>query len=164
MQYRLKKFILYQQWRNVDPDPLPVTSICSGREFIMFPDLPTRYSLRSGSYLQLHLSDGRTHTAGQPSSMKEDQFWHLSKMSRNWLARNCAAKHKVVLVYPVVEVNLAHCPCWNSLVYLEVDAATAKNSEDLDNFARFAFACSIPSVATRSRNIDWLYNLYSYTQ
>jgi hypothetical protein len=52
-----------------------------------------------------------------------------------------------------MEVNLAHCACWNSLVYVEVDAATAKNSEDLDNFARFAFACSIPLVSM-SRNID----------
>jgi len=128
------------------------------------------YSLQSGSYLQLHLSDRRTHTAGHPSSMKEDQFWHLRKMSRDWSARNCAAKHKVVSVYPVVliasslEVNLALCPCQNSLVHLEVDAATAKNSEDLNKFSRFAFSCSIPSVAMRSRNIDWLYNFYSYTQ
>ncbi len=119
MQYRLKKFILYQQWRNVDPDPLPVTSICSGREFIMFPDLPTRYSLQSGSYLQLHLADGRTHRAGQPSSMKEDQFWHLSKMSRDWSARNCAAKHKVVLVYPVVSIASSHGSKSSTLCMLE---------------------------------------------
>jgi hypothetical protein len=29
---------------------------------------------------------------------------------------------------------------------------------------RFSFSCSIPSVAMRSRNIDWLYNFYSCTQ